>query len=139
MLGHAPAAARRIPDGAVAAARCCDRRCLREQRLHRRNQPAAAKILTIRRSRAASGERRLRSMQDLPDEMRRCKSVQACIELALTDAYGEDEQAVAWLTCIEALFGRFKRVKLLDEEVALVGFDLNHHVVIAVCRKNKQK
>ena len=78
-------------------------------------------------------------MQDLPDEMRRCKSVQACIELALTDAYGEDEQAVAWLTCIEALFGRFKRVKLLDEDVALVGFDLNHHVVIAVCRKNKQK
>jgi hypothetical protein len=78
-------------------------------------------------------------MEDLLDEMRRCKSVRACIELALTDAYGEDEQAVAWLTCIEALFGRFKQVKLLGDDVALVGFDLNHYFVIAICRKNKQK
>ena len=37
-------------------------------------------------------------MDDLLDEMRQCKSEQACIDLALTDAYGEDEQAVAWLT-----------------------------------------
>ena len=50
-------------------------------------------------------------MDDLLDEMRQCKSVQACIDLALTDAYGEDEEAVAWLTCIEAMFGRYKRVK----------------------------
>jgi hypothetical protein len=78
-------------------------------------------------------------MDDLLDEMRQCKSVRACIDLALTDAYGEDEQAVAWLTCFEELFGRFKQVKLLGENVALVGFDLNHYVVIAVCRKGKQK
>ena len=64
-------------------------------------------------------------MDDLLDEMRQCKSVQACIDLALTDAYGEDEEAVAWLTCIEAMFGRYKRVKLLGEDVALVGFDLS--------------
>lgn len=78
-------------------------------------------------------------MHDLLDEMRQCKSVRACIDLALTDAYGEDEQAVAWLTCIEQMFGRFKQVKLLDEDVALVGFDLNNHAVIAVCRKGKRK
>ena len=35
-------------------------------------------------------------MDDLLDEMRQCKSVQACIDLALTDAYGEDEEAVAF-------------------------------------------
>ena len=78
-------------------------------------------------------------MNDLLDEMRRCKSVRACIELTLTDAYGEDEQAVAWLTCLEELLGRFKQVKLLGEDVALVSFDLNHNAVIAVCRKGRQK
>src|SRR4029453_6939132 len=33
-----------------------------------------------------------------------------CIDLALADSYGEEEEAVAWLTCIEALFGRHKQV-----------------------------
>ena len=77
-------------------------------------------------------------MDDLLDEMRQCKSVQACIELALTDAYGEDEQAVAWLTCIETMFGGFTQVTLLGENVTLVGFDLNRHTVIAVCRKGER-
>jgi hypothetical protein len=65
--------------------------------------------------------------------------VRACIALALTDAYGEDEEAVAWLTCIETMFGRFKQVELLGEDVTLVGFDLNRHAVIAVCRKGNRK
>ena len=52
-------------------------------------------------------------MDDLLEQMRQCKSVQACIELALTDAYGPDEQAVAWLTCIETMFSRFKQVNLM--------------------------
>ena len=78
-------------------------------------------------------------MTDLLDEMRQCKSVQACIDLALTDAYGDDEQAVAWLTCIEEMFGRFKQVKLLGEHVLLVGFDLNRHAVIAVCSQGQRK
>ena len=78
-------------------------------------------------------------MDDLLDEMRQCKSVQACIDLALTDAYGEDEQAVAWLTCIEEMFSRFKQVKLMGNDVALVGFDLSDHMVVAVCRQGKRK
>ncbi len=78
-------------------------------------------------------------MDDLLDEMRQCKSVQACIELAVTDAYGEDEQAVAWLTCIEEMFSRFKQVKLLGNDVALVGFDLSNKSVVAVCKQGKRK
>jgi hypothetical protein len=78
-------------------------------------------------------------MDDLLDEMRQCKSVRACIALALTDAYGEDEEAVAWLTCIETMFGRCKQVELLGEDVTLIGFDLNRHAVIAVCRKGNRK
>ena len=49
-------------------------------------------------------------MSDLLDEMKQCKSVKECIELAITDAYGDYEQANAWLTCIETMFGRYKRV-----------------------------
>jgi hypothetical protein len=78
-------------------------------------------------------------MADLLDEMRQCKSVQACIDLALTDAYGEEEEATAWLTCIEEMLGRFKQVKLLGEDVILVGFDLRNHDVVAVCQRGKRK
>jgi len=80
---------------------------------------------------------------DLPSllaEMEQCKTVKACIELALTDAYGESEEAVAWLTCIEEMFGRFDRVKILGEEVTLHGFDLaNERSVVAICGKGKRR
>lgn len=80
------------------------------------------------------------AMQSLLEEMQQCKSVKACIELAVTDAYGEYEQASAWLTCIETMFERFDRVKLMGEEVALQGFDLeNDLVVVAICQKGKRR
>jgi hypothetical protein len=79
-------------------------------------------------------------MDSLLDEMRRCKSVNACIDLALTDAYGEYEQACAWLTCIEEIFRRFDRVIVMGQVVALEGFDLvNDVAVVAVCRKGRHK
>ena len=78
-------------------------------------------------------------MKSLLEEMRHCKSVKDCIALALVDAYGDDEQAGAWLTCIEEMFGRFDRVKVMGQEVALVGFDLaNGMAVVAVCRQGKR-
>ena len=78
-------------------------------------------------------------MTDLLEEMRGCKTVRACIDLALTDAYGEDEQAVAWLTCIETMFGRFKHFRLLGADVKLVRFDLRNHDVVAVCQQGSRK
>ena len=78
-------------------------------------------------------------MTDLLDEMRQCKSVQACIDLALTDAYGEEEQAVAWLTCIDEMFGRHKQVRLMGNDVTLVGFDLRNNDVVAVCKQGKRR
>jgi hypothetical protein len=77
-------------------------------------------------------------MDDLLDEMQQCKSVQACIELALTDAYGPDEQAVAWLACIEVMFSRFKHVKVMGDQVQLIGFDLGNDELVAVCRDGKR-
>jgi len=79
-------------------------------------------------------------MSDLLDEMRQCKSVKACIELAITDAYGDYEQANAWLTCIETMFGRYKRVFVIGEDAALDGFELlNDAAIVAVCRRGKRK
>ena len=78
-------------------------------------------------------------MDDLLDEMRQCESVQACIDLAGTDAYGPHEQAVAWLTCIEVMFSRFKHVKVMGNEVELVRFDLSNEELVAVCRHGKRK
>ena len=78
-------------------------------------------------------------MQSLLEEMQQCRSVKACVELALTDAYGECEQAAAWFACIEEMFGRFDRVNLPGEEVALQGFDLeNERTVVALRRKGKR-
>ena len=81
----------------------------------------------------------MRTLDSLLDEMRQCRSVEACIELALTDAYGPDEKASAWLTCIEKMFGRFDKVAVLGEVVTLAGFDLSNGSVVAICRKGKRK
>ncbi|MEP6610016.1 MAG: hypothetical protein ABJA83_15275 [Burkholderiaceae bacterium] len=79
-------------------------------------------------------------MPSLLAEMQQCKTVKACIALALTDAYGESEEATAWLTCIEEMFGRFDRVKLMGEEVTLHGFDLaNESAVVAICGREKRR
>lgn len=78
-------------------------------------------------------------MDDLLEEMWQCKSVQACIDLALTDAYGPDEEAVAWLTCLEAMFSRFKQVKVMGSDVPLIGFDVINQTVVAVCGHGKHK
>ncbi len=57
----------------------------------------------------------------------------------MTVQVSEDEEAVAWLTCIETIFSRFKQVRLMGNDRALVGFDLNRHAVMAVCREGWRK
>jgi hypothetical protein len=78
-------------------------------------------------------------MEDLLSEMKRCRTVEKCIDVATTDAYGDDEQATSWLTCIEEMFGKFDRVKILGEEVKLEKFDLDHNAIIEVCKKGTRK
>lgn len=79
-------------------------------------------------------------MIGLLEEMQECQSVEACIELALTDAYGEDESATAWLACLEEMFGQFGQVNVLGQDVALEGFDLaNRKTVVAICRQGKRR
>jgi hypothetical protein len=79
-------------------------------------------------------------MRSLLEEMEQCKSVKACIEFALIDAYGEHEWASAWLACVEEMFGHLTRVKVLGLDVALEGFDLsNGGAVVAVCRLGRKQ
>jgi hypothetical protein len=54
-------------------------------------------------------------------------------------AYGEDEQAGAWLACIETMFERFKRVRLLGADVILVRFGLRNHDVVAICQQGSRQ
>ena len=77
-------------------------------------------------------------MTDLLEEMKRCKTIGQCIEVATTDAYG-DEQVGSWLTCIEEMFGEHHDVMLLGEKVKIERFDTEHGAIIAICKKGKLK
>jgi len=72
---------------------------------------------------------------DLISEMRKCKTIEACHEYAVMDANGEDEAAAGWLACIEEMFGKFEHAIVLGNEVALEGFDLKGHQIVAQCRR----
>lgn len=79
-------------------------------------------------------------MKSLLSEMKQCKTVEDCFEVATVDAYGEEEQAVGWLTCIQVMFDKFEHVSVLGQEMDLEGFDLaNERAVVATCRQGKKK
>ncbi len=71
---------------------------------------------------------------ELISEMKQCKTIEDCHEVATVDAYGEDEVAAGWLACIEEMFDKFEHVSVLGKEVVLEGFDLKAHQVVAKCR-----
>ncbi len=75
---------------------------------------------------------------DLISEMKKCKTVEACFECATVDAYGDDEAAAGWLTCIDEMFRKFEHVIVLGQEVALEGFDLKGYQVVAKCRSGRK-
>ena len=78
-------------------------------------------------------------MKSLIEEMQKCRSIEQCHEVATVDAYGDEEQASGWLTCLQEMFDKFERVKILGEEVKLKGFDLSKNSVMAICVKGKTK
>jgi hypothetical protein len=75
---------------------------------------------------------------DIISEMKKCKTIRDCHECATVDAYGDDEAASGWLTCIEEMFGKFDRVKVLGNEVVLDGFELKRLNVVAKCRSGRK-
>lgn len=51
------------------------------------------------------------------------------------DARDAARSSTLTVTCIETICDRFEQVRLLDEDVTLLGFALDRHAVIAECRK----
>ncbi len=75
---------------------------------------------------------------ELISEMKKCKTVADCHEIATMDANGEYEAAAGWMTCIQEMFGKFKQVKVLGNEVILEGFELKGLQVMAKCRNGRK-
>lgn len=75
---------------------------------------------------------------ELISEMKKCKTVADCRNTATVDANGEEEAAMGWMVCIEEMFGKFKHVKILGNEVILEGFDLKGNQVMAKCRNGRK-
>lgn len=69
--------------------------------------------------------------------MKKCNTIDKCIEFALTDAFGKLEEVASWLICFEDLFGHYKKVKVLGQEVTLVKVDIYGDVLVGICRNKK--
>ena len=79
-------------------------------------------------------------MKGLIDQMKECKSIEECHVVATVDAYDDYERACSWLTCVEEMFGKFDRVRVLGQEFVLEGFDLvNDSSIIVICKGGKRK
>lgn len=72
-------------------------------------------------------------------DLLKARTTRECVDLAIVDAYGEDEQATGWLTCIEEVFSGVKTVRVLDQEVVLKGFDIEDGItIVAICKLGKK-
>ena len=72
-------------------------------------------------------------------DMEQCETIEDCHKFAVMDANGEEEAAMGWLTCIEEMFSKFKRVEVLENTAILDGFDLKGLQVVATCKSKKGK
>jgi hypothetical protein len=68
----------------------------------------------------------------------KAKTVKQCIDLATIDAYGDDEVAAGWETCLDEVFSGVK-AQLAGQDVKLEGFDSLSGMVLARCRFGKRK
>lgn len=91
--------------------------------------------MTIVTDLANKSESRKMNMS-LLDEMRECKTIDDCIEVATVDTYGEEEQISGWLACIEEMFGTYESAYVFGEEVKIKKFDiLNDRSIVGLCQK----
>ena len=72
-------------------------------------------------------------------ECHQVNNIDECIELATCDAYGEAEQAAAWLECMDEVFQGVTEVKVFGEVVRFVGFDIEGIGLVAICAKGRHR
>jgi len=76
---------------------------------------------------------------DFESDLLRVKKESDCEELATVDAYGDDEVATGWMTCLEEVLSGIDSVKVLGQDVRLTGFDIEReNAVVAICRNGKK-
>lgn len=67
------------------------------------------------------------------------KNENDCVEIATMDAYDNVEIGVGWLTCIGEVFEGIEVVQVLNQEVRLMGFDIDReNTVVAICKSGKK-
>jgi len=93
--------------------------------LHRFLTKPAGKAIIAKRKRQAPGANTIR--------------LDAMIEEATVDAYGDSEQASGFLACFEQIAVPFT-TEVLGVEVSVTGFDAtDDHALVAVCRRGKAR
>jgi hypothetical protein len=65
--------------------------------------------------------------------------LEAMIEEALVDAYGDDEQATAWLTALEDHLVMPFETKVLGLVVAVTKLDIRDEEIVAVCTRGRTR
>jgi hypothetical protein len=73
---------------------------------------------------------------NLLDDMKKCKTINQCFEVAMMDAR-EEEEIGSWLVCIQEMFGAHSEVMVLGDKLKLEGFDVKHGSILAICIKGK--
>ncbi len=66
------------------------------------------------------------------------KSISQCIELATVDAYGDDEIAMGWETCMDEIFNGIHAI-LGEQTVKIENFEALGGIVLVRCRIKRRK
>lgn len=64
--------------------------------------------------------------------------VAQCEELALTDAYGGDEEVMRWYTCLSEVLGVIKDVEVLEERASYKGLLVQEDQILMKVQRNKK-
>lgn len=82
-------------------------------------------------------KRKAAPIPQISSELANVKTPRDCYETATVDAWGEEEQTVGWLTCLEEVLERTAEVLFMGEPVGLKCLDTEgERIVIAVIQKN---
>lgn len=66
------------------------------------------------------------------------RTVEQCIDLATTHAYGDDELTSSWENCLTEMFEGVE-AELASQTVKVIGFTALAGAVLAICRWKKNK
>lgn len=112
---------------------CIERSCAVPPRTPNADRGALRCFLSLLRALQDTGTH-LTNDGTLLEEMQRCQSIRACIGLALTDTYCDNEKVSARLACTEEMFRQFKWAEVCSKKLKSNGFNpASDLAVVAIC------